>query len=164
MFKKPHYHALFHSDNPISTDAVRNKIQRALGDKAINTVKVVDNMQGAFSYLTHESKDAIRKHKHLYKKTDLTLLNDFDVDRYITMSAAEKSDKFTALTKAVRHNDLANIIELTDWLEEHGGEIDIKSPGELNKVIDGKVGMLRLYFDGVYQKRRSDYEKQQFER
>lgn len=45
-----------------------------------------------YLYLTHESKDAISKNKHKYSKYDIALLNNFDIDRYITLDVEDKDD------------------------------------------------------------------------
>ena len=46
---------------------------------------VVQSMENIYLYLTHESKDAIAKNKRIYDKRDIKLLNNFDIDRYITL-------------------------------------------------------------------------------
>lgn len=53
-------------------------------------VKVILNVENTYLYLTHESKDAVAKKKHLYDKADIKLINNFDVDRYVTLDVEGK--------------------------------------------------------------------------
>ena len=48
-----------------------------------------------YLYLTHESKDAIEKKKHKYDKADIKHINNFDIDRYVTLD----DENFEILTK-----------------------------------------------------------------
>ena len=48
------------------------------------------NVENAYLYLTHESKDAKAKNKHVYDKQEIKLLNNFDIDRYVSLDSAEK--------------------------------------------------------------------------
>lgn len=48
-------------------------------------VQVALNVENTYLYLTHESKDAITKKKHVYDKANIKLINNFDIDRYVTL-------------------------------------------------------------------------------
>src|SRR5699024_11670128 len=64
IYKKAHYHVVYVAKNPVTSDSVRKKIQRVLGDKSVAKVQiVVQSMENIYLYLKHESKDAIEKHK-----------------------------------------------------------------------------------------------------
>ena len=54
--------------NPVTIESVRNKIKRKLGNSSIAHVEILDYIKGSYEYLTHESKDAIAKNKHIYDK------------------------------------------------------------------------------------------------
>lgn len=63
-FKKSHYHVIYIAKNPVTAESVRLKIKRLLGDKVINLVQIIHtSVENAYLYLTHESKEAIRKNK-----------------------------------------------------------------------------------------------------
>ncbi|MGC3426574.1 Rep family protein, partial [Enterococcus faecalis] len=82
-YKKSHYHVIYVAKNPVTADSVRYKVKGLLGDKSVALVKIiVTSIENMYLYLTHESKDAIAKKKHIYKKSDIKLLNNFDIDRY----------------------------------------------------------------------------------
>ena len=67
--KKAHYHVIYVAKNPVTSESVRLKIKRALGDNSVAMVKiVVHSMENMYLYLTHESKDAIAKNKVKYSK------------------------------------------------------------------------------------------------
>src|SRR5699024_2941176 len=69
------------------------RIQRTLGNISVAMVQiVVKSMENMYLYLTHESKDAIAKNKRVYDKKDIKLLNNFDIDRYITLDVEDKDD------------------------------------------------------------------------
>lgn len=151
-FKKPHYHVIYIAKNPVTAQAVRNKIRKLLGDQSVALVKtIVTSVRNMYDYLTHESIDAIAKNKHKYDKADLTLLNNFDIERYDTLDAEEKAEKLGTLIDIIKENSLANVLDLEFFVDERGSEYNITT-AELRKVIDGKSGLLRLYFDAAYQR------------
>lgn len=159
LYKKPHYHLMYMSPNPVTAEGVRNKIKRKLGDKSISHIEIVDGVESYYKYLTHESKDAIKKKKYKYDKKDIVHLSNFDIDRYITLDDAQKKEMFNAITKAIRAYGLANIFDLSDFIETRGAEIGISSVDVLNDVIAPKTGLLRMYFDGAYQRRKQQEDK-----
>lgn len=149
-YKKPHYHVLYIAKNPVTTDAIRNKIKRCLGDKTVNHVEIVDNVQNAYLYLTHESKDAKRKNKHVYSRADITLLCDFDIDRYVTLDDAQKKDLRNLVMNLICEKHLVNAAHLVDFIREHGTDYQIRIR-DVADVIFQNAGGLRLLFDSQYQ-------------
>ena len=94
-YKKAHYHVIYVAKNPLTADSVRYKIKQILGANSIAMVQIiVRGMEGMYLYLTHESKDAIAKKKYVYDKKDIKLINNFDIDRYITLYVEDKDDMF----------------------------------------------------------------------
>lgn len=150
-YKKPHYHVLYIAKNPVTVESVRKKIKRALGVKAVSHIEIVDSVENTFKYLTHESKDAIEKHKHVYAKTDIVYLNDFDIDRYIVLDENQKRELKNLLLNIIRKERLVNVIHLLDFIEVHGAEHGIQNMSDVNDVITANAGGFRLYFDANYQ-------------
>lgn len=150
-YKKPHYHVLYVARNPVTVESVRKKIKRALGVKAVSHIEIVDSVENAFKYLTHESKDAIKKHKHMYAKTDIVYLNDFDIDRYVVLDESQKRELKNLLLNIIRKEHLVNVIHLLDFLEAHGAEYGIQNMSYVNDVVTANAGGFRLYFDANYQ-------------
>jgi len=155
LFKKPHYHVMYIAPNPVTIDGVRNKIKRKLGDNTVSHVEIVDNVEGYYQYLTHESKDAIRKKKVKYDKNDIVHLCNFDIDRYITMDDIQKKELFNAITKVVITEKLENIFDLTDFVMAKGDTIGVPTLDVMNDVIAPRTSLLRMYFDGAYQRRKN---------
>ena len=153
-FKKAHYHVLYVAPNPVTTDSVRKKLQRALGPQALNHVEIVDNIEGYYLYLTHESEDAVNKGKHKYDKADIRTISNFDIDRYIVLDRAQKKDLLIVIKNVIRDYKLANIIELEDFISMHGEEHGLQSELQVASVVKENVGYLRLYFDAAYQIKR----------
>lgn len=160
LYKKPHYHVMYIAANPVTAESVRNRIKRKLGKNTISHVEIVDGVESYYKYLTHESSDAIKKKKTKYDKKDLIHLNGFDIDRFITLDEAQKKEMFNAITVVIREHGLANILDLSDYIEKHGAEIGIPSINVMNDIIISKTGLLRMYFDGVYQRGRQEAENQ----
>ena len=151
-FKKPHYHVVYVAKNPVTADSVRYKIKQLLGDQSIAKVQIViRSMTSMYLYLTHESKDAIEKKKHKYNKQDITLINNFDVDRYVTLDESEKKELRQTLLEIIDKYKIVNIIELSAFIRERGNEFGIDGMRYVNEVISSTSGIFRLYFDANYQ-------------
>lgn len=163
-YKKAHYHLIYVAKNPVTADSVRKRIQRALGDKSVSMVQiVVQSMENIYLYLTHESKDAIAKNKRVYAKKDIKLLNNFDIDRYITLDVEDKEDMLNNVCDLIDEYGLANIRELRRFVRDNGAKHNLPSMKIINSVLRSHTGLIRLYFDAVYQERkygRTDYDKE----
>lgn len=155
QYKKAHYHVIYVAKNPVTADSVRFKIKKILGDKSVAMVKiVVTNMENMYLYLTHESKDAIAKNKVKYAKENIKLLNNFDIDRYITLDVEDKEDMLNEVCDLIDDYDIANMRELRRFIREKGNEFNLPSMKIINSVLRSHTGLIRLYFDAVYQERK----------
>lgn len=157
-FKKAHYHGIYVANNPVTTDSVRKKLQNVLGDDGIifpgiAKVQVIHKaVENVYLYLTHESKDAIAKGKHVYSKNEITHINSFDIDRYITLSVEDKEKIQSLLVEIIREIRCENLPDLFDYLLEKDGELGYPIT-EFTKVVKENTGYFRLWFDGNYQRR-----------
>ncbi|HEL1539157.1 plasmid replication protein [Streptococcus equi subsp. zooepidemicus] len=154
IYKKAHYHVLYVAKNPVTADSVRVKIKRALGEQSVAMVQIVLNIENMYLYLTHESKDAIEKKKHVYDKTDIKHINNFDIDRYVTLDAEQKDDILDEVCNIIADHRLANILELKKFVMVRGVEYGLPTMKVINSVLRSHTGLIRLYFDGVYQERK----------
>lgn len=163
-YKKAHYHVIYVAKNPVTADSVRKRMQRALGSRSVSMVQIViQSMENIYLYLTHESKDAIAKKKHVYDKKDIKLLNNFDIDRYITLDVEDKDDMLNDVCDLIDEHGLANIRELRRFVRNNGAKYNLPSMKIINSVLRSHTGLIRLYFDAVYQERkygRTDYDKE----
>ncbi|WP_367376345.1 replication protein [Lentilactobacillus kefiri] len=154
-FKKPHYHVVYVAKNPVTADSVRYKIKHLLGDQSIAKVQIViRSMMSMYLYLTHESKDAVKKKKHKYNKQDITLLSNFDIDRYISLDVEDKDDMLNTVCDLIDEYGIANIRELRRFVQSRGDEHGLPNMKIVNSVIRSHTALVRLYFDAVYQERR----------
>lgn len=154
-YKKPHYHVIYVAKNPVTAESVRLKIKRSLGDKSIAKVQIVaTSMENMYLYLTHESKDAIAKGKHVYDKSEIKLLNNFDIDRYVSLDAEDKDDMLNQVCDLIDEFDIANMRELRRFIQTNGAEHGLPSMKIINSVLRSHTGLIRLYFDAVYQERK----------
>lgn len=157
-YKKEHYHVIYIAKNAITPEAVRNRIKRLLGDKSINMVQpIATSVVNAYLYLTHESKDAIAKKKHVYDKKDIIHLNNFDVDRFEMFDIHEKRDMINSIVEIVKSLELTNIIELAEFFDNEENVKRAKSIGyilpnklKFNEIIAQNNGLLRMYFEGNF--------------
>ena len=147
--KKAHYHVIYVANNPVTTDSVRHKIRKVLGDKSVAHVKIPVNIANYYLYLTHESKDAIQKKKQRYAKADIKLLNNFDIERYVTLSVEDKKDKLHLAIDLIRNYGCMNVIDLS-FLIEKNPEFGL-TRRELDDLTTQYASSLRLWFDGNYQ-------------
>lgn len=154
-YKKAHYHVIYVAKNPVTAESVRLKIKRCLGDQSVAKVQIiVQSMENIYLYLTHESKDAIAKKKYVYDKKDIKLINNFDIDRYITLDVEDKDDMFNLVCDLIDEHGLANIRELRRFVRLRGAEFGLPSMKIVNTVLRSHTGLVRLYFDAVYQERK----------
>ncbi|GGB13373.1 replication protein RepB [Macrococcus hajekii] len=154
-YKKAHYHVIYVAKNPVTAESVRIKIKRLLGDQSIAKVQIVaSSMENMYLYLTHESKDAIAKNKYKYKKSDIQLINNFDIDRYVTLDVEDKEDIVNIVCDLIDDYSLANMRELRRFLRLRGAEFGLPSLRVINDVLRPYTGLIRLYFDAVYQERK----------
>lgn len=150
-YKKPHYHVIYIAKNPVTADSVRKKIKLLLGEKSLAKVQIALNVENTYLYLTHESKDAIAKKKHVYDKADIKLINNFDIDRYVTLDVEEKAELFNVVVSLIRAYTIQNIFDLYDFIDENGENYGL-TINLVNEVIAGKTGFMKLLFDGAYQR------------
>lgn len=152
-YKKAHYHVIYVAKNPVTAESVRLKIKRSLGDQSVAMVQIISSsMENMYLYLTHESKDAIAKDKHKYDKKDIKLINNFDIDRYITLDEAEKSEVLNTIIGLTLRYGFENIIDFMDFYFEHADDYALPNLSLMNSIIKSNTGILRLYFDGNYQR------------
>ncbi|MBO7985034.1 replication protein RepB, partial [Listeria monocytogenes] len=102
-------------------------------------------------YLTHESKDAIAKNKSVYDKRDIKLLNNFDIDRYITLDVEDKDDMLNDVCDLIDEHGLANIRELRRLVRARGAEHNFRSIKIMSSVLRAHNGLIRLSLDAVRQ-------------
>src|SRR5699024_7052250 len=161
--KKQHWHVIYIASNPVTAGSVRKRIQRSLGNQSVALVQIIaTTVENTFLYFTHETQDAIAKNKALYNAKDIKLLNNFDIDRYIVLDVEDKDDILNDICDLIDEQGLANIRELRRFVKTHGTEYNLPSMKILNSVLHSQTGLLRLYFNAVYQERRygrSDYDK-----
>lgn len=159
-YKKAHYHVIYVAKNPVTADSVRLKIKRVLGDKSVAKVQIIaHSMENMYLYLTHESKDAVAKKKHKYDKADIKLINNFDIDRYVVFDESEKTEILNLILALIVQFKLQNIIDLNEFVANNGDAYGLPAMNKINDIIAGKTGIIRLYFDGNYQRGQKEAEK-----
>ena len=159
-FKKPHYHGIAMYKNPITRDGMTKRLNRALAhDGCKNCVPqvqfLVKGVKSTFLYLTHESESAIEEGKHVYDSSDIKLLNNFDISRYVVLDASEKEELLRDLLTLIYKYRLVNMFQLLDYLNmlRDKGE-PVPPEKDVQEVVKSNTGLLRLYFDGAYQEEK----------
>lgn len=159
-YKKPHYHVIYIAKNPVTIDAVRNRIKRILGGNSISYVEIVDGIRNVYDYLTHESKDAIAKKKQKYDSREIITINGFDIDRYITLDDAQKNEVLDITIGLTLKYGFKNIVDFMDFYFDHGDDYGLPNLRLMNDIIKSNTGILRLYFDGNYQRHQREIFKE----
>lgn len=154
-FKKTHYHVIYVTPNPVTADSVRMRIKRLLGEQSVALVQIVaSSMENMYLYLTHESKDAIAKNKHVYDKGDIKHLNNFDIDRYIVLDEADKKEIEKIILNIVYEHRLENVFDFMDFYHVHKDEYNLPDESNLFSILKSNTGMLKMFFDGAYQRKQ----------
>lgn len=163
-YKKRHYHGIYIAKNPVTSESVRNKLKAVLSSeqeecKAVALVQIIhENVESVYLYLTHDSKDAIKKGKYRYDKKDIKHINNFDIERYITVDVETKNVTLRILINLIRHHGIPNVIDLQDFIEANGMDYGIDE-NLFFAAIENKTSILKLYFDAAYQKYVRPVEK-----
>lgn len=163
-YKKRHYHGIYIAKNPVTSESVRNKLKAVLSSeqeecKAVALVQIIhENVESVYLYLTHDSKDAIKKGKYRYDKKDIKHINNFDIERYITVDVETKNMTLRILINLIRHHGIPNVIDLQDFIEANGMDYGIDE-NLFFAAIENKTSILKLYFDAAYQKYVRPVEK-----
>lgn len=166
-FKKAHYHGIYIANNPVTAESVRNKLKAVLSSeteecKAVARVQIIyEAVENVYLYLTHESKDARAKGKHVYDKKDIKHINNFDIERYITIDVETKNEVLKTLLQIIRAYSIPNVLDLHDFIEENGAAYGIDMNLFLS-TIESKSSILRLYFDGAYQRGKRGQAPKEF--
>ncbi|HHQ1584849.1 TPA: hypothetical protein ACSO5M_002830, partial [Staphylococcus aureus] len=77
--------------------------------------------------------------------------NNFDIDRYITIDVETKNQTLKILLQIIRAYSIPNVLDLHDFIEKNGEGYGIDMNLFLT-TIESKSSILRLYFDGAYQR------------
>lgn len=163
-YKKRHYHGIYIAKNPVTSESVRNKLRAVLSSeqeecKAVALVQIIhENVESVYLYLTHDSKDAIKKGKYRYDKKDIKHINNFDIERYITVDVETKNMTLRILINLIRHHGIPNVIDLQEFIEVNGMDYGIDE-NLFFAAIENKTSILKLYFDAAYQKYVRPLEK-----
>ena len=156
-YLKRHYHGIYIANNPVTAESVKNKLRAVLSSedvecKAVAKVQIIyESIESVYLYLTHESKDAIKKNKYRYDKADIKHINNFDIDRYVVVDVETKNQILKILLQIIRAYSIPNVLDLHDFIEENGSSYGIDMNLFLT-TIESKSSILRLYFDGAYQR------------
>lgn len=163
-YKKRHYHGIYIAKNPVTSESVRNKLRAVLSSeqeecKAVAWVQIIhENVESVYLYLTHDSKDAIKKGKYRYDKKDIKHINNFDIERYITVDVETKNMTLRILINLIRRYGIPNVIDLQDFIEANGMDYGIDE-NLFFAAIENKTSILKLCFDAAYQKYVRPLEK-----
>lgn len=151
VYKKAHYHVLYIARNPVTVESVRKKIKRVLGNNSISHIEIVDSVEYYYQYLTHESADAIKKNKHRYDKKNMVFINDFDIDRYVSLDENQKRELKNLLLDIVDDYNLVNTKDLMAFVRLRGEEFGVTNLSDVKDVVSVNSSAFRLWFEGNYQ-------------
>ncbi len=65
----------------------------------------------------------------------------------------EKLEKLNTICEIIDDNDLANVIELRNYIKQNSSDNKVPSMSEVNSFLTSDAELFNLYFDAVYQER-----------
>lgn len=66
---------------------------------------------------------------------------------------SEKLERLNTICEIIDDNDLANVIELKDYIKQNSSDSKVPSMSEVNSFLKSDAELFSLYFDAVYQER-----------
>ena len=112
--KKPHYHVILVYGNPTTYNNVKSFTNGKLGQ---TVPQPLEQVRGYYRYLTHEDNPE----KEQYSKSDIQLINGFDIRDFGEMTKSEVTRYKRELLDFIRDNNLIEYSDLLDILLD-GGE------------------------------------------
>lgn len=112
--KKPHYHVILVYGNPTTYNNVKSFTNGKLGQ---TVPQPLEQVRGYYRYLTHEDNPE----KEQYSKSDIQLINGFDIRDFVEMTKSEVTRYKRELLDFIRDNNLIEYSDLLDILLD-GGE------------------------------------------
>ena len=108
--KKPHWHVIVSYSNTTTFNNVKNLTDElnAPIPQPINSVK------GAIRYFTHKDNPE----KHQYSSADIRVMNGFDIDGYVELTATEKYEIKRQIINYIATNNVVHYIDLISELVE----------------------------------------------
>lgn len=149
--KKPHYHVMYMAKNPVTADAVRKKIQRTVSKPSVSHVEIVDSPRHMHEYLTHDSKDAVKKGKVKYDKKDMVYLNGFDIDRYVTLDSSQKRLIARNIAMFITEHRIINYADLIEHKDFNLDDLGIPSQGDFIDAWFAHGAAFASMMTGFYQ-------------
>lgn len=112
--KKAHHHVILVYGNPTTYNNVKALTNGQLGQ---TIPQPLEQVRGYYRYLTHEDNPE----KAQYSKSDIELLNGFDIRDFVELSKSEVSKLMREIQVMIRDNNITEYAILMDMLMD-GGE------------------------------------------
>ena len=128
--------------------------------KAVAKVQIVyESIESVYFYLTHESKDVIKKNKYRYSKADIKHISNFDIDRYVVIDVETKNQVLKTLLQIIRAYSIPNVLDLHEFIEENGDSYGIDMNLFLT-TIESKSSILMGHINVVSVGRKNELDIQ----
>ncbi|WP_254558610.1 Rep family protein, partial [Salmonella enterica] len=82
---------------------------------------------------------------------DILNINDFDIDRYITLDESQKRELKNLLLDIVDDYNLVNTKDLMAFIRLRGAEFGILNTNDVKDIVSTNSSAFRLWFEGNYQ-------------
>lgn len=106
--KKPHHHVIL----PYPASTTYNNVKALTVDELGGTIpKVVDNVRGAYEYLTHKN----HPQKFQYSDEEIELHNGFDIVQLAQESAMEKAVAKISILNDIKTQHILEYCDLLDY-------------------------------------------------
>lgn len=157
----PHYHVLLHFPNAKTKSAIRKLTEIDKTEDKTMLSEKLDNLHGAFKYLTHDTKKAVEDKKHKYDESEI-VTNDL---LYWLESAKEEikphqeflddllNDDFSHYNLACKYGRdyMKNYRSYTDFAREVKADDHEKNVAELRReVLENLASSYNAEIDDTY--------------
>ena len=128
--KKPHYHWLIGFEKKLPSYSELKDFLHSIGCVVPLVQDFKCNIpQDDFDYLSHNTKNCVLKHKHIYNKDDVQVSENWDISKYTTYT--QKRMSHTSMNSAsvveviglINEQHLYSLVDLVDWCMNNNPEL-----------------------------------------
>lgn len=161
--KKAHYHGIIVAKNPVTTQAMRNKLAKVLGKSVASQVQFIKkSIPDAYAYFTHSTKQARADKKFQYDEKEIKLMNGFDVHRYdMPLDEYDKDNIIDEVCDIIEFEGLTHISQVNSYVRGSNLGFTVK---DMRKSIRGCMALINSHLDAAFrEKAKSEREQERID-
>lgn len=171
--QKAHHHVVVIFKSQKTLSSISKHLAKVFGSigksiKGVATPQMVRQKKGILMYLTHDTEEAKKDNKFIYKKEDIIYLNGFNYDDHIlsdedkeAIERGERIHHINIVIDIIRKHNLYEYCELINHLRSNPDEHDIKEEyvtvAYNSRAIERYITSYRHYMSKDYNGVRNIY-------